>query len=188
MMDEIRRSGTYAGPSVWDESGTERDLLERVCRAYRSRLVGALSLYTGNVGLAEEFAQEALFRLCRDWRRIRDKGAVEAWLYSTAFNLARSWFRRKRIENRLSEDDSRSDEKTSSSVADIDDSMDLRWAVAELPGRQKAAVILRYYVDLSYAEIALHLGCEETTARSLVFRALNQLRSTDLVPEGEDDV
>jgi len=70
------------------------------CVAEHSRLVGALSLYCGDRTLAEELAQDALSRACRDWKKVRRLGAPGAWTHRVAINLANSHFRRAAIELR----------------------------------------------------------------------------------------
>ena len=73
------------------------DELGAFCRAEWSRLVGALSLYTGDADLAEELAQEAVARVCRHWRKVRKMDAPAAWLHRVARNLAHSHYRRARV-------------------------------------------------------------------------------------------
>jgi DNA-directed RNA polymerase specialized sigma24 family protein len=68
--------------------------LTEFCEAEWPRLVGSLSLYTGDADLAEELAQEAVARVCRHWRRVRTMDAPAAWLHRVARNLAHSHFRR----------------------------------------------------------------------------------------------
>jgi RNA polymerase sigma factor (sigma-70 family) len=54
-------------------------------------------------------------------------------------------------------------------------------ALKELPARQRVAVVLRYYDDMSYADVAQYLSCREATARSLVKRALEAIRTGSVV-------
>ena len=54
----------------------------------------------------------------------------------------------------------------------------------QLPRRQRAAVVLRYYLGLSDAEIAEHLGCRQGTVRSQISRALATLRLDQAAPAG----
>ena len=74
--------------------------LARFCREQRPQLVGSLGLYCGDVGLAEELANEALARVCRDWNHVRDLERPGAWAHRVAMNLANSWFRRRGAERR----------------------------------------------------------------------------------------
>lgn len=70
------------------------------CEQQHPRLVGALSLYCGDTLLAEEFAQDALRRACRDWPKVRQMVAPGAWVHRVGMNLAHSWFRRRSAERR----------------------------------------------------------------------------------------
>ena len=74
----------------------ERPDAEAWCATIRPRLVGALSLYTGDPQVAEDVAQEALARVWDRWERVRTMRSPEAWTFTVAFNLAHSWFRRVR--------------------------------------------------------------------------------------------
>ncbi len=68
------------------------------CEAEYPRLAGALTLYCGRQDVAEEMTREALARACQDWAKVQEKDSPRAWLYAVAFNLTRSYFRRKLIE------------------------------------------------------------------------------------------
>lgn len=159
------------------------DLID-FCRAEHPRLVGLLSLYCGDRSVAEELAQEALARACRDWRRVRSHDNPGAWVQRVAFNLARSHFRRRRVEQRAQARLDRAPEATSDDPADA---IALRRAVAALPRRQKEALCLRYFLDLPIAEIAERLGCPDSTAKSLVRRGLARLRRDGALADTEED-
>ena len=64
--------------------------LTEFCEAEWPRLVGALSLYTGDADLAEELAQEAVVRACRHWRKVRSMEAPAAWLHRVARKIGRA--------------------------------------------------------------------------------------------------
>ena len=140
------------------------------------RLVGALSLYCGDRGVAEEFAQDALSRACRDWRKVRHLGAPGAWTHRVAINLANSYFRRVAVEARAKrrlqdEQNTRKDSGQDPVVA-----LDIRRAVASLPRRQRTALILRYYVDMSVREAAEVMNCPEGTVKTLTSKSIASLR------------
>jgi RNA polymerase sigma-70 factor (ECF subfamily) len=156
--------------------------LTAFCNAEWSRLVGALSLYTGDAVLAEELAQEAVARLCRHWTKVAKMDAPAAWLHRVARNLAHSHFRRARVAARAAER-----ARSSTVVSDDADAIVLRTAVAALPPRERDAIVLRYYVGCSVRETAVALGCPEGTVKTLTHRAIALLRESGIVAEEHAD-
>jgi RNA polymerase sigma factor (sigma-70 family) len=148
------------------------------CVEEHPRLVGALSLYCGDRVLAEELAQDALSRACRDWRKVRRLGAPGAWTHRVAINLASSHFRRaaaeSRAKRRLHEDQRAYGDPGLDRAA----ALDIRSAVASLPRRQRTALILRYYVDLSVRDVAVAMECPEGTVKTLTRKAIASLRQS----------
>lgn len=152
------------------------------CEQLYPRLVASLGLYTGDRYLAEELAQETLARAWRDWKKVGRMAHPEAWSYSTAFNLARSYWRRRAAEGRASA----RLEASPTPHEDLADREAVRVALRELSPRQRQAVILRYYLEYTYAEIADVMNCAEPSARSHVRRGLQTMRKhvdPDLVKE-----
>jgi RNA polymerase sigma-70 factor (ECF subfamily) len=162
----------------------DREDLASVCRREWPRLVGSLSLYTGDRHLAEELAQEALARLCRDWSRVQSHDSPTAWVHRVAINLSRSHWRRvavgRRAQRRLEA------QHRSTADTDVATALALRTAVAALPARQRAALVLRYFADLSVAETAAAMRCPEGTVKTLTRAAIAALRSQDLVADTRD--
>lgn len=160
------------------------------CHREHSRLVGLLALYVGELPAAEDLAQEAFVRLHQHWPRVRNMDKPEAWLSTVGINLARSWWRRhfahQRARRRLG---SRPEAETTTEPADV---LAVRAAVAALPHRQRAALVLRYYAGLSVAETARQLHCAEGTVKSLTHKAVASLRDQltvdDLQEPGTDPV
>ncbi|QYJ04955.1 SigE family RNA polymerase sigma factor [Nocardioides panacisoli] len=134
---------------------------------------------------AEDLLQAALLATYRNWGRIKDPHAREAYARSTIANTAIGWFRKKSFRERPV--DVVPDLGTHDTYADHD----LLAAIGRLPVRQRAVVMLRYYADLSVAETARELAISEGTVKSQAHKALESLRSllgTDAVDavEGED--
>ncbi len=130
---------------------------------------------------AEDCLQETFLRAFRSYGRVRAGTNYRAWLYKIATNTARSqWKRRKRSEAHTTEldPDWQADEM---SVADRIEQKTLLAAVAraveELPDQQRAALIMRKYQELSYAEIAAALECTEAAARANVYQAVKKLQA-----------
>lgn len=156
-------------------AGPSDDRVEFCTREF-PRLVGALSLYCGDRGVAEELAQEALARVCRDWARVSGMAAPGPWIHRVAMNLASSWFRRRAAERRALR---RLGGRRQEHHRDRDgaDTAAVRAAVSTLPRRQRQAVVLRYYSDLPAREVAALMGCAEATVRTLTRDGLAGLRS-----------
>jgi len=144
------------------------------------------AILTGDPHQAEDVVQEVLVRASRRWRAISRMDAPEAYLKRMITNEYLSWRRRRSsTEVATGHDVLASLAGASADHATACDDLDaLRAGVALLPRKQRAALTLRYYEDLSYAEIGAHLGCSEGTARSHVSRALTALR-VDLAPAKE---
>ncbi|MFP5298330.1 MAG: RNA polymerase sigma factor [Actinomycetota bacterium] len=145
------------------------------CTAEYPRLVGMLGLYCGDRAVAEELAQEALARAWRHWKKVRGLDHPAAWLHRVALNLANSHFRRLGAERRARERSGHVEDRMSD--LDTADKQAVQEAVAALPKRQRTALVLRYYLDLPYAEIAEVMEAPEATVKSLVRRAIARLRS-----------
>lgn len=156
------------------------------CSEAHPRLIGILALYLGDRGVAEELAQETLVRVHQHWRRIRAT-RPEAWANTVALNLASSWWRRRHAERRAN-----ARHGVAAEVGPDDDPADvlaIRAAVADLPPRQRAALVLRYYAALPVADVAAHLRCSEGTVKALTHQAIDGLRrilrDADSRPEEE---
>src|SRR2546423_14934826 len=105
----------------------------------------------GSRAAAEDAVQEALARAWERDERGHRIDSLEAWVTKVATNLARSRWRRLRVERRHTSERSVPEEPSGELV-------DLRRALARLPRRQREASVLRYYLDLDVREIADALG------------------------------
>ena len=144
------------------------------CEDVRGRLVAALVLYTGDRHVAEELAQEALARAWERWDTVGAMSSPEGWTFRTARNLAVSRWRRRGIERRARG-------RTVPVVVDPAEGIAIRDAVAGLPECQRATIVARFYLGLSVAETAEHLGCAEGTVKAATSQALDRLRSQGFV-------
>ena len=130
---------------------------------------------TGNRADAEDLLQTALAKTYLSWGRIREREAVDGYVRRVMVNTQTSWWRRRRVDERptgeLPERPSGRD-----ATADLDLHDALWTALASLPKRQRAIVVLRYYEDLSEAETAAVMGVSVGTVKSATSRALARLR------------
>lgn len=150
--------------------------LEDFCARVRPRLVGMLSLYLADAAVAEELAQETLARVWANWPKVSQMEAPGGWAHRVALNLANSTFRRRAAERRAHERIAARPVLVHLD-ADPTEASTLRRAVASLPARQRAVVVLRFYADLPVDEVAGLLGCAPGTVKSLTHRAVAALRT-----------
>lgn len=110
---------------------------------------------------------------------MRSPGAFDAYLRKAVVNLCMSHHRRTKVaRSYVRRETARSDgREATTALPDVETRLELHSALATLPDRQRTAVILRFYSDLSEDQVAQALGCSVTAARSLVFRAMGTLRS-----------
>jgi RNA polymerase sigma factor (sigma-70 family) len=133
-------------------------------------------LLTGSREFAEDLMQEAFLKAFVRLGAIREQQAFPAYLRTTILNLARGHFRRRRIEG----DSLRRHALINvpdAGLPDIDQRERLWAALQRLPHRQRAALVLRYYEDLSERDAARTLRITEPALKSLVARGTKTLRS-----------
>jgi RNA polymerase sigma-70 factor (sigma-E family) len=140
-------------------------------------------LLTGDRGHAEDMAQEAFIRCVGRFRHLRRPDAFEAYFRRAIVNLHTSGLRRRRLEREWLARERAVSAARVSSQPDVGAREDLWRALGRLPSRQRAALVLRYYEDLSERETAEVLGCSVAAVKSLVARGGESLR--DLI-RGED--
>lgn len=155
----------------------DEDLLAQFCASAYPKLVAALTHYCGDVHLGEEFAQEALVVACRRWATVSQLDEPVAWIYRVGVNQANSWFRRARVERRVRQRalNFGSDLHRDPDSADL---VTVRKALDDLSPKQREAVILRYFLDLSAEQTAQLTGSSPGAIRGLTHRAVAVLRAT----------
>ncbi len=132
-------------------------------------------LMVGERHLAQDLLQEALTKTYVAWPRLRDIGNAEAYTRKAITTTAISWYRRKSWHG----------ERPAETLPDAghdghDDAVtQSQWlwdALRELPPRQRAAIILRYYEDLTEVQTAEAMNCAVGTVKSQVSTGLSKLR------------
>ena len=130
-------------------------------------------LLTGDRLLAQDLTQEAFVRLIGRFADLRDPGAFPWYLRRTVVNLANSHFRRLRVERTHAE---RLKSEPTPSVPEMGARQEMRDALLVLPLKQRTAIALRFYEDLTEAQTAEAMGVPLGTVKSLVSRGLARLR------------
>ena len=153
-----------------------RDDVERLLAERGGHLMRAAVALAGSRSDGEDLLQAALERLLRHWTRI--EGDPEGYLRRTLYNMAADgWRRRGAWRRKLPLVHAGGTDAPNTDAVDTVDLRDaLGRALAQLPPRQRAVLVLRYWEELSQAETAALLGCAEGTVKSATARGLRRLR------------
>jgi RNA polymerase sigma-70 factor (sigma-E family) len=139
---------------------------------HRGKLLATALHLTGDIHLAEDLVQNTLVRLYLAWGRARTASTPaytrRILLNSFVDHHRRPWVRRERAADRLPDD--------AAAEAPVTDP-ELTAALAALPPRMRAAVVLRHVEDLSVEDVADALGCSTGTVKSQTARGLDKLRA-----------
>jgi RNA polymerase sigma-70 factor (sigma-E family) len=165
---------------------TKAEDFEAFVAARQRALWRSAFLLTGESGLAEDLVQTALIRTWPHWGRLAGSEGAEAYVRRAMFTAHASWWRRRwRGETPV---DVVPEPARPSTPADPDVRESMRRALLTLPPRQRAAVVLRYFEDLTEVQTAHVLGCSTGTVKSQTFKALETLRRhpglSELTAEG----
>ncbi len=145
-------------------------------------LLRTASLMTWDVAAAEDLVQECLLRVSRHWPRVRAMEHPKAFARTVLVNLAlddgrrRSRHRAELNGTGHQHVDDHEDDSAVRVLVRVEASTDLNRALAELPPRQRIALVLRYFDDLTEAQTAEVMGCSVGTVKSTTSRALERLR------------
>jgi RNA polymerase sigma-70 factor (sigma-E family) len=150
---------------------TDAEYAEFVASAW-GPLYRTAYLMVGNHALAEDLVQIALTNTYASWHEVRELGAAYAYARTAVVRSVASWFRsrarlREQLTDHLPNRPFSPDHTTRPVVLD---------ALRQLPPRQRAVVVLRFYEDLSVAQVARALGCSEGTVKSQTSVAMGKLR------------
>lgn len=134
-------------------------------------------LLLGDHQLAQDLVQESLAKTYVAWPRLRDVANAEAYTRKVIATTAISWRRRRSFHERPAEHLPEQPGSTSDDVATTVVVHDALWAhLLALPPRQRAAIVLRHYLDLSEAEAAETMGCSVGAVKSSTSTGLRTLR------------
>jgi RNA polymerase sigma-70 factor (sigma-E family) len=151
-------------------------------------LLRMANLLTGNRADAEDLVQAALAKTYLNWHRIQDRAAIDGYVHRAMVNTHISWWRRRRLEEYPTDDIPEQAVDDCTGDSELQDAV--RRALGRLPRRMRAALVLRYFEDMTEPEVADVLGVSVGTVKSTVSRAVAKLRSDadlqsvfgDLVP------
>jgi RNA polymerase sigma-70 factor (ECF subfamily) len=155
---------------------------------HRSPVVHFLYRMVQNQAVAEELAQEVFLRVYRSRSTYEPTAKFTTWLFRIATHLALNALRdgkNERLQERLDDDTGGMPvRQVSDRRPSVEQSMvhqakmaEIRRAIAGLPVKQRAAVLMHKYEEMEYSQIAKVLGCSESAVKSLLFRAYETLRA-----------
>jgi RNA polymerase sigma-70 factor (ECF subfamily) len=146
---------------------------ERPVFAFLERMLGSREE-------AQDLGQETFLRMCRQAPGYRATGQFKSWLFRIAGNLARSKLRRRKLIRWVRFDPTTHDRPTALDTPDramerVQERERVRHALARLPDRQRQAILLRQYQDMTYQEISETMGVSVAAVESLLNRGMKNL-------------
>jgi RNA polymerase sigma-70 factor (sigma-E family) len=164
---------TVVTESKWRAGRGRAGRLEELYRAHAPEAMRLAYLLTGDRVLAEDLTQDAFVKMLGRFQALRNRDAFWWYLRRTIVNLSRSYFRRRQVERAYLE---RLRGPGALAGPDIGERERIRRALLKLRPEQRAAVVLRFYEDMSEAAAAEILGRPLGTVKSMVSRGIDTLR------------
>lgn len=155
---------------------------------HRASVIYFLYRLVQEQAVAEELAQEVFLRVYRSRSSYAPTAKFKTWLFRIATHLALNWIRDEKHQRSRERLDDMAWDLSARQVSDGRPSVEqellgevtrdeIRRAVATLPERQRAAVLMHKYEEMEYSQIAKVLGCSDSAVKSLLFRAYETLRA-----------
>jgi len=142
------------------------------------RLVRLGYAVTGDRGLAEDLAQTALANAYASWSRVRRAEDPDAYLRRIVLNAHRGSFRKRRVSEQLTASPPDTAAPVPDPAGEHGERAPIIAALAALSRRQREVIVLRFWLDLTEAQVAATLGCSVGNVKSQTSRALAKLRGS----------
>jgi RNA polymerase sigma-70 factor (sigma-E family) len=162
--------------TVTAELDADRAVTELYHMHYRS-LVRLAVLLVRDVATAEEVVQDSFVAMHDGWRRLRDSDKALSYLRQSVVNRARSVLRHRVVVDRNAPKPAPDMPSAEHGAIALLERSAVVSALRSLPPRQREAVVLRYYADLSEAQIASTMGISRGAVKSHTARAMSALRN-----------
>lgn len=150
------------------------EMLEILFDRYHAKLFNYYVRLTGDRALSEDLVQDVFYRILRSRHTYRPGSPFKPWIYQVARNARTDHFRRPvevQFQDDMAEPIDPKDEVSDRAQNDL-----LRRALLQLPEEKREVLLLSRFQGMKYSEIAELLGCEVTTIKTRVFRAIQELR------------
>jgi RNA polymerase sigma-70 factor (sigma-E family) len=159
-----------------ETTAVHQDSFEDYVHASGPRLKRLAFLLTGDLTEAEDLLQSAYAKAMPHWGKVRGYDVPDAYMRRVMVSIRTSWWRRSRGRE-VSVPDLPDRAVNSAVDDDVIDTQVLLSALRALPDRQRAAVVLRHWCDLTEAETARTMGCSLGNVKSTTSRGLANLRA-----------
>src|SRR5215831_9565281 len=154
---------------------------------YRLPVIHFLYRMVQDKGISEELGQEVFLRVYRSRATYEPTAKFTTWLFRIATHLALNWLRdgkNEKGQERLDDDSGAASRDVADRRPTVEHNLlqqakleEVRRAIAALPEKQRAAVLMHKYEEMEYSQIAAVLNCSEAAVKSLLFRAYETLRA-----------
>jgi RNA polymerase sigma-70 factor (sigma-E family) len=156
-------------------SGTRSSLAD-LYSSHAPRAIRLAYLLTGDRALSEDIVQDAFVKIAGRFGDRRGPDVFAGYLRRTVVNLVNSHLRRRRVERAYMERQRGHRQELVTDARDLGARDELRLALLRLPLRQRTAIVLRFYADLSEYETADAMATSVSAVKSSVHRGMQALR------------
>lgn len=184
MYQVMERQTAARGPAQQNAAGDPLVDFEAYVIASQAKHKRLAYLLTGDRHAAEDLLQSAYAKTYPKWDKVRTYDAPDAYLRRVMVSLRTSWWRRDR-NREWSTDELPERGGAPDHAGVVAESQALMRALGGLPERQRAAVVLRHWCDVSEAETASIMGCSAGTVKSNTSKGLARLREALGQTEGQ---
>ena len=178
LPDVVRAPGAFTAQArqasaAWDAS----EIVTEIYAGHYNQLVRLALLLVHDLQTAEEVVQDAFEAMHKAWRRLRDSEKALSYLRQTVVNRSRSVLRHRKVVDMHPPKPAPDEPSAEHAVIALLERSAVVSALHVLPGRQREAIVLRYYADLSEADIARAMGISRGAVKSHTARAMAALKS-----------
>jgi RNA polymerase sigma-70 factor (sigma-E family) len=176
----INVTDTLLAGATLDSVTTEWDATRAVTAIYSTHyrsLVRLAVLLVRDVATAEEVVQDSFIAMHGAWRRLRDSDKALSYLRQSVVNRSRSVLRHRVVVDRNAPKAAPDMPSAEQGALSLLDRSAVISALRTLPARQREALVLKYYADLSEAQIASTMGISRGAVKSHTARAMTSLRT-----------
>jgi RNA polymerase sigma-70 factor (sigma-E family) len=167
------RAAPRHAAAAWDAS----EAVTKIYVAHYSQLVRLALLLVHDLQTAEEVVQDAFEAMHKAWRRLREEEKALSYLRQTVVNRSRSVLRHRKVVDLHPPRPERDEPSAEHAALVLIERSAIATALRRLPQRQREAIVLRYYADLSEAEIARAMGISRGAVKSHTARAMASLKT-----------